>query len=233
MPETATGDVRVLIVDDDPLICWALERELSALNLAVSHCHVGKDALGRIGAANYALVILDVHLPDANGIDVLEEIKRGSPATRVIVISADASPATVRRALAGGAEQFVEKPFDPSTILGYAQAMFRSYAVQRRHPRHPCRIPLRIAVLAPLPAGTGLDLDDVKGIAENVAPGGVRVATNFPLVAGQVVRVKAGAADGADPLLHFIPPRATAEVRWTSMAAGGFSAGLVFRTPAG
>ncbi len=231
MAEIATRGARVLVVDDDPLICWALEREFRAHDLDISHCREGKAALGLVGAAPCDLVVLDVHLPDANGIDLLAEIRRISPRTRGIVISGDASPATVRRAVAAGAEQFIEKPFDPSVIRGYAQAMFRNYPVRRRHPRHACRIPLRISVLAPLPAGAGPDRDKVKGIAENVAPGGVRVATNFPLVAGQVVRLMAGGADAADPLAQFIPPHATAEVRWTSMAAGGFSAGLSFTKP--
>ncbi len=231
MAEVTTPVLRLLVVDDNQLICWALEREFSAHNLAVSLCHDGTEALGRINAATYDLVILDVHLPDANGIDILEEIKRVSPGTRTIVISADASAAIIRRAIAAGADLFLEKPFDPPVVRARVQGMFGNYPVPRKFPRHACRIPLRLSILAPVPPGTGCDLDNVKGIAENVAPGGFCVATNFPLAAGQVVRVSAGAADPADPLAHLIRPHATAEVRWATMAPAGFSAGLSFRKP--
>ncbi len=231
MVEIATPGVRLLIVDDDHLICWALEQEFSTRGLAVSHCHDGKDALDRIHAAPYDLVILDVHLPDANGIEILEEIKRVSPGTRVIVISADADAPNIRRAIAAGAEQFIEKPFDPATVRGRVLGMFRDYPVLRRHPRYICRIPVRMSLLAPLPPGAGPDLDKLSGVAEEVGAGGFRVATNYPLAAGQVVRVKTGAADSADPFLHLIPPHATAEVRWTTMAPEGFTAGLSFRKP--
>lgn len=229
MAEIATSGLRLLIVDDDTLICWALAQEFSGNCPAVSLCHDGKDARDRIHAASYDLAILDVHLPDANGIEILEEIKRVSPRTRVIVISADADTASIRRAIAAGAEQFIEKPFDPAVIRARVLDMFREYPVPRRHRRHACRIPVLISLLAPHPPGAGIDLDQLGGIADEIGAGGFRVATNYPLAAGQVVRVKAGAADSADPYLHLIPPHATAEVRWTTMAPGEFTAGLSFR----
>ncbi len=229
MVEIATSELHLLIVDDDNLICWALAQEFSRDNPAVSLCHDGKHALERIHAASYDLAILDVHLPDANGIEILQEIKRVSPRTRVIVVSADAETVNIRRAIAAGAEQFIEKPFDPAVVRARVLDMFRDYPVPRRYCRHACRIPVRISLLAPHPPGAEIDLDQLSGTAEEVGPGGFRVATSYPLAAGQIVRVKVGAADSADPFLHLIPPHATAEVRWTTMAPGGFTAGLSFR----
>lgn len=231
MVEIATPGLRLLIVDDDNLICWALEQEFAAHVRAVSVCRDGENALGRIHGESYDLAIVDVHLPDANGITILEEIKRVSPRTRVIVMSADADGAKIRWAIAAGAEQFIEKPFDPSMIRGRALAMFRDYPVPRKHPRYGCRIPVRMSLLAPLPPGIGFDLDKLSGIAEEIGAGGFRVAMTYPLAAGQVVRVKADSADPANPFLHLVPPRATAEVRWTTTTAGGFRAGLSFRKP--
>lgn len=229
MIDIATSGLRLLIVDDDNLIRWALEQVFAAHVRAISLCRDGKDALGRIHAGSYDLAIVDVHLPDANGIAILEEIKRVSPGTRVIVISADADAPKIRRAIAAGADQFIEKPFDPSMIRERVLAMFRDYPVPRKHPRYSCRIRLRLSLLAPLPPGAGFDIDKLSGIVDEVGAGGFRVATNYPLAAGQVVRVKAGAADSADPFLQLIPPHATAEVRWTTMAPGEFRAGLSFR----
>ncbi len=231
MVEIATSSKRLLVVDDDHLICWALEQEFSADDLPVSICHDGKNALARIHAAPYDLVFLDVHLPDANGIEILEEIKKLSPGTRVIVMSGDAGTDTVRKAIAEGAEQFIEKPFDPSMIRGRVLGMFRDYPVPRKHPRYICRIPVRISLLAPLPPGAGLDLDNLGGVAEEVGAGGVRVATQYPLATGQVVRVRTGVPGPADAFVHLIPPNSTAEVRWMALAPEGFRAGLSFTKP--
>ncbi len=231
MVDTATSQKRLLVVDDDYLICWALEREFSAHGLAASHCHLGNEALGKVRAAAFDVVILDVNLPDSNGIAILREIGRMSPGTRVIVISADAEADNVRGAIAAGAEQFFEKPFDPSTLRAHVLDMFRDYSVPRRDPRHLCRFPVQISLLAPLPAGAGADIGHLDGIVENVGPGGCRVATDFPLAAGQLVRVKADGDDRAAPFVHLLPPDAAAEVRWTTMAPGGFQAGLGFTRP--
>jgi CheY-like chemotaxis protein len=232
MPEIATSGSRLLVVDDDRLICWALEQEFSVGGVAVTLCHDGQGASRKLRAATYDAAILDVNLPDANGIAILEELKRLSPATRVIVVSADASPANIRRAIAAGADQFVEKPFDPAMIRGRVLDMFRDYAVPRMHPRHVCRVPVQISLLTPVPPGAGIDIDNLSGLAEDVGSGGIRVATGYPLAAGQIVRVRARDADSADPFLQLVRPHATAEVRWTTMAPGGFRAGLSFTTPA-
>lgn len=232
MPDTSTSGLRLLIVDDDRLIGWALEQELSGGGGAVTLCHEGQVASRKLRAETYDVAILDVNLPDADGIGILEELKRLSPATRAIVVTADASPANIRRAIAAGADQFVEKPFDPSMIRARVLDMFRDYPVPRKHPRHVCRITVRISLLAPVPPGAGFDIDNLSGLAENVGNGGIRVATGYPLAAGQVVRVMNGDANSADPFRQFVRPHATAEVRWTTMTPGGFRAGLSFTTSA-
>lgn len=232
VPEIATSGLRVLVVDDDRLISWALEQELSGDGVAVTVCHDGHGASRKIRAATYDVAILDINLPDANGLAILEEIRQLSPATRAIVVTADASPANLRRAIEAGADQFLEKPFDPSVIGGRVRDMFRDYPVPRKHPRHLCRFPVRISLLAPMPPGAGFDIDQLGGLAENVGGGGIRVATGYPLAAGQIVRVRTGEPDSAGPFQQFVRPLSAAEVRWTAMAPGGYRAGLSFTTPA-
>lgn len=112
----------VLVVDDDPLIRWALEREFSSLGATVTLTGSGKTALDEIRAIRYDLVFLDIHLPDANGIDLLGAIAAVSPATRVIVMSADADEENRQRSMAGGALQFVEKPFDLPVLHGLVRS---------------------------------------------------------------------------------------------------------------
>ncbi len=231
MVEITTSGKRLLVVDDDRLICWAMEQEFSAHGLASSHSYDGKDAIAKIRAATYDVALVDVNLPDANGIALLDVIRQVSPATRAIVMSADADPAAVRRAIAAGAVQFFEKPFEPAAICGQVLEMLRDYPVPRRHPRFSCRIPMRISLLAPLPPGAAYALDNVTGVAENVASGGLLVAIDYPLAAGQVIRVKTGDAAAAAPFANLFPAEATGEIRWATLAPGGFRAGLSFTSP--
>ncbi|MGE5190422.1 MAG: response regulator [Gemmatimonadota bacterium] len=228
--DTRSG-LRLLVVDDNRMICWALEREFADGGFVVTVCGDGQGARRTLRATTYDVAILDVHLPDADGIAILGEIKRLSPPTRTVVITADATPANIRRAIAAGADLLVEKPFDPSAVRGRVLDMFRDYPVPRRHPRHACRFPVRLSLLAPVPPGAGFEPNGLTGLAEDVGGGGLRVATEHPLAAGQTVRVRTADVDAADPYPQFVGRRATAEVRWTTMAPGGFRAGLSFTTP--
>lgn len=229
MLENVAAAKHVLVVDDDRLICWALAQELSVQALDVSMCHDGTEALARLREGSYDLVILDVHLPDADGIAITEEVRKRSPGTRVIVVSADADPGNIRRAVAAGAEEFLEKPFDLAKFRSRVLGMLRDYPSPRRHARHLCRIPVRMSLLSPVPPAAAFEADALNGTAEDVGGGGLRVATGFPLAPGQVVRVTPTSAGSADPFLHLVPAGATAEVRWTAMSPAGFSAGLSFR----
>ena len=117
----AHGDMNgktALVVDDDPLIRWALATELSSLGMTVAIAGTGRTALDVLGAGRHNLVFLDIHLPDANGIDLLGDIATLSPETRVVVMSADADEENRRRSLAGGALRFLEKPFELPVIGG-------------------------------------------------------------------------------------------------------------------
>lgn len=106
----------ILVVDDDKLMCWALAKEFSGWNLSPHAVETGADALSELRSRSYDLVLLDVHLPDSDGIELLPEIGRISPDAKIVVMSGDASESNRRRALAGGALQFLEKPFDLSEL---------------------------------------------------------------------------------------------------------------------
>lgn len=109
---------KILVVDDDKLMCWALAKEFAVLNLSSRAVETGAEALSELRRQSYDLVFLDIHLPDSDGVELLGEIGRISPDTKIIIMSGDASEGNRRRAYAGGALQFLEKPFDISEILG-------------------------------------------------------------------------------------------------------------------
>jgi len=115
--------MNVLIVDDNQLVCLGLGRTLGRRNIVHHAVEDGKNALSEVRRTFYDLVFLDIHLPDANGLDLMQEILRISPDTKVVILSSDGSENNVRRALAAGALRFMEKPFDLSEVIEVLEAV--------------------------------------------------------------------------------------------------------------
>ncbi|HEY5220282.1 MAG TPA: response regulator, partial [Gemmatimonadaceae bacterium] len=111
----AMHPARILVVDDQEDNRAVLERRLSRQGHTVECASGGHAALTQLRNQQFDLVLLDVLMPDLNGLAVLERIK-GDPATRdipVIMISALDDVASVVRCIERGAEDHLPKPFDP------------------------------------------------------------------------------------------------------------------------
>lgn len=102
----------VLVVDDDRLICWGLEKLISARNFHVTTVNNGKDAIFEIYNVPYTSVFLDINLPDISGMEVLHEIKKVAPETKVVIMTADDTHDYKQQALNGGAAHLIRKPFN-------------------------------------------------------------------------------------------------------------------------
>jgi DNA-binding response OmpR family regulator len=100
-----------LIVDDDPLMGWMLEMLMSERKFSATKVYTGKKALEFIHSMPYDLVFLDINLPDANGLDILEEIRKTDTAAYVVIMTADLSYENKQKAREGQASYFLEKPF--------------------------------------------------------------------------------------------------------------------------
>jgi CheY-like chemotaxis protein len=215
-----------LIIDDDHLVCWALQKEFTGLGFSTRVVKNGSEALSELPRQSYDIVFLDIHLPDANGMTLLGEIERISPNTTVIIMSGDVSETNRERAFAGGALQFLEKPFDLSEIHGILKSTAGEYAHKRKHPRHICRIPLRISILEPAPEEAQYDLHNLNGMMAEIGSGGLKLRTEYPLRVGQHIRARAGS--GNEHFRKFVPPGSRAEVVWVAPAQDGVVAGLKF-----
>ena len=217
---------KVLVVDDDNLVCWALRKELSNHRLDASIAGSGKECLSAIRENRYDLVFLDIHLPDANGIDLMKPIREISPEARVVIISGDGNFQGKERALSEGAAQYLEKPFDISLVGRIAESILLEFPRRRKHPRYLCSIPLRLSILAPSPEEAQFNLDSLNGTINDVGTEGVCVNTEYPLKEGQGVRLR---VDGeGDPFSKMIPREVTAEVVWAVPGDGMSTAGLRF-----
>ena len=127
-PPANTPDVPakrvVLIVDDDPTVRQELENELKRSYFAPVCLAEGKDALIALETRKIDIALIDVKLPDINGIDLLEKIKAKSPNCEVIVITGYGGQEIAISALRKGAIDYIEKPINISELqasLGRAQ----------------------------------------------------------------------------------------------------------------
>jgi response regulator of citrate/malate metabolism len=115
----ATDPVRVLVVDDDFAVCAIHRGYLESLPgfEVVGEAHRGADALEAVATLRPDLVLLDIHLPDISGIEVLRRIRAlpGPPAD-VIAITAAREVETIRGAMAGGVVHYLVKPFALTTF---------------------------------------------------------------------------------------------------------------------
>jgi len=118
---------RVLVVDDDPQLLRALRITLTARGYEVITATNGRDALGAASRTPPELVILDLGLPDLDGVAVIEGL-RGWCAAPITVLSArHAEPAKVD-ALDAGADDYVTKPFGMDELLARMRAAVRRAA---------------------------------------------------------------------------------------------------------
>jgi len=103
----------VLVVDDSKFICKQITSILTPRNYKVDIAHTANNGLDMIGLYNYDIIILDIELPDINGVEVLENIKANPQRfmTPVIVLSGNHDPELIRNTLKLGANDFIRKPY--------------------------------------------------------------------------------------------------------------------------
>lgn len=117
---------RVLVVDDDLLMREVLKAILRSEGFTV----VGEAKDGQVGLTQVErlrpdAVCLDVNMPGISGIDTLKVMRQRFPETRVVMITGDASMATVREAVSFGAVGYIIKPFNAGRVGDALRAALR------------------------------------------------------------------------------------------------------------
>ena len=122
--------IRVLVVDDDFMVAkvhGAFVGRTPGFEVA-GVAHTGSAALAAVEELRPDLVLLDIHLPDLSGIEVLRRLRERQPDVDVLVISAAKEVETVRTALRGGVVNYLLKPFDQDALRDRLQ----QYAADHR-----------------------------------------------------------------------------------------------------
>lgn len=119
MNQKKTAVARVLVVDDEALIRWSLGEQLTHAGYDVAEAATGAEALAALHGetAPFDLVLLDLKLPDTDGLRLLRHIRETRPRCRVIMMSAFATPQDVDEARQGGVAEIIAKPFDVDALL--------------------------------------------------------------------------------------------------------------------
>jgi DNA-binding NtrC family response regulator len=126
----STPSNRVLIVDDDPTILAGLAALLDE-DWEVRTASTGREAVVTFAEFSPDVVLLDVHLPDMAGIELLDQFKMYSETTAVIMMSGAGTHDGVVESMKLGAETFLQKPFDFATLSATLEQVRRMVATQR------------------------------------------------------------------------------------------------------
>ena len=126
-PGLVPGQGSVLIIDDEAAIRESLQTLLELEGYDVEAAENGEEGLARIGDRPFDLILLDLALPDRNGLELLPEIRAIDPQLSIIMITAYGTVEDAVRAMQSGANNFLQKPWDNEKLLADVRA-----AVSRR-----------------------------------------------------------------------------------------------------
>jgi DNA-binding response OmpR family regulator len=121
----ATLQTRVLVVEDDADIAHLLDRELRGLGHTVDLVGLANDALLAQRTADYALIVIDLGLPDMDGLELLRELRRRSVETPILVLTARRKVEDRVVGLSSGADDYLVKPFAVPEMRARVVALLR------------------------------------------------------------------------------------------------------------
>jgi DNA-binding response OmpR family regulator len=121
-PESAQPAGTVLVVEDDARIAAFIVKGLRAGGFAVERVATGKEAISRIALGDIAVQVLDLGLPDIDGLLVMRELAERGVAVPVVIVTARTDPRDRAEALALGARFYLTKPFAWREFFAAVQA---------------------------------------------------------------------------------------------------------------
>jgi signal transduction histidine kinase len=133
-----TPGQKILVVDDSLEFAGMIARLLEFNGFQVSVAHDGHSALEKLGSESCELVLLDLVLPDMNGMEVLKRIKKGNEDIAVIIITGYGGEQVAVDIMKAGASDFLSKPIDTDTLLRTVKSalQIRAMQVEDRRSQH-------------------------------------------------------------------------------------------------
>jgi len=122
--------MRVLLIEDDASTAKSVELMLNAEGFNVYTTDLGEEGLDLGKLYDYDIILLDLHLPDMHGYDVLKKLRMAKVSTPILILSGLSEPDTKVKGLGFGADDYVTKPFHKEELIA------RIHAVVRRSKGH-------------------------------------------------------------------------------------------------
>jgi putative nucleotidyltransferase with HDIG domain len=117
MQEESSMEERILIVDDEEIICNVLDRRLTREGYSCTTANNGKEALNHFYKNSFSLIISDMKMPEMTGIELLEKVKTIDPKMKMIMVTAYPEIDLAVNAMRLGAYDFIIKPADLDLIV--------------------------------------------------------------------------------------------------------------------
>lgn len=133
VPDSKECSSNILIVDDEQRIRATYRQLLSAPGRSIEDCGTGSEAMRRLEDRDIDVLILDLNLPDINGLEIMEWMLRRHVPTAVVVFSGDASIDSAIRALRHGAFEFIRKHGDPQELIDTVERVLSRRRMEREH----------------------------------------------------------------------------------------------------
>ena len=123
----------ILVIDDEAEIREGLELLLKTEGYQVSMADTGQSGLSRLGEQPFDLLLLDVSLPDRNGIELLKDIRRQDPHLPIVLITAYGSIEMARAAFKSGAMDYITKPWSNDELLAQVAQAVESHRLREEN----------------------------------------------------------------------------------------------------
>jgi DNA-binding NtrC family response regulator len=124
--------LELMIVDDEPIVGKRLKAALEKHGYQVEIFETGQSAIQRLKEKTFDIVVSDVRMDDADGLEVLEAVQKSSSRTKTILITGYATVELAHEALAKGAYDFLAKPFQPKDLRAMIEKAARELEKKQR-----------------------------------------------------------------------------------------------------
>ncbi len=169
---TVLDNMQVLIVDDEQLIRHLVEKELGSQRRRITGAGSVKEALKLFRQETFDLVLLDMRLPDGDGLDLLAQLQEIAPEVQMVVITGYGDVDNAVQAMKMGAYDYITKPFDLDRLALVMEKAFQRTCLQREN-----RLlrSTQQAKVTPKLVGQSTALEEVRFLVRKVAPARVPV----------------------------------------------------------
>jgi two-component system, OmpR family, KDP operon response regulator KdpE len=116
---------KLLIVDDEKSIRWALRKTLQGMNFEIAEAETGEQALALVRTVHFDVVLLDIGMPGMNGIEACRKIRKLMPLLGIVMLTVKNAEEDKIQALDAGADDYITKPFHVGELAARLRAAVR------------------------------------------------------------------------------------------------------------